>query len=255
MTELDSTNCSVAPHGEYIVFVDESGDHSLHSIDTDYPIFVLSLCVFRKVRYVDHLTPAIRHLKHRAFGHDIVVLHESDIRRRRGAFAVMSKEDREQFIHHLSEIIRREEFVVIAVVIDKVGYRKNSKDPGHAYHIAFSKGLECVYEMLRESDQHQARTVVICESRGAREDSELAHDFRRIVNESHGNGKPMLFDLVVADKKVNCEGLQIADLTARPIGLSFLRPGQANRAFDIISGKLRRNEEGITDGVGLIVFP
>ena len=31
-----------------IVYVDESGDHSLELIDLDYPVFVLSFCVFEK---------------------------------------------------------------------------------------------------------------------------------------------------------------------------------------------------------------
>ena len=39
-------------------------------------------------------------------------------------------------------------------------------------------------------------------------------------------------------KKANSSGLQLADLIARPIGLSILRPGQPNRAFDTIKGKI-----------------
>ncbi len=38
-------------HSDYIVYVDESGDHSLSSIDEGYPIFVLSFCVFQKTYY------------------------------------------------------------------------------------------------------------------------------------------------------------------------------------------------------------
>lgn len=33
---------------DYIVYVDESGDHSLDSINSEYPLFVLSFCIFRK---------------------------------------------------------------------------------------------------------------------------------------------------------------------------------------------------------------
>jgi hypothetical protein len=39
---------------------------------------------------------------------------------------------------------------------------------------------------------------------------------------------------VFASKKVNCGGLQIADLIARPIGRSVLNPAQKNRAYDLI---------------------
>jgi hypothetical protein len=43
--------------------VDESGDRSLTSINPDYPVFVLSFCIFTKACYADTLTPAVRRLK------------------------------------------------------------------------------------------------------------------------------------------------------------------------------------------------
>ena len=32
---------------DHIIFVDESGDHSLKSIDPQYPIFALAFCIIR----------------------------------------------------------------------------------------------------------------------------------------------------------------------------------------------------------------
>ena len=54
----------VAPvqHSDFIMYVDESGDHSLSSIDPEYPLFVLSFCIFRKDEYVQRVTPALRQL-------------------------------------------------------------------------------------------------------------------------------------------------------------------------------------------------
>jgi hypothetical protein len=37
---------------DYIVYVDESGDHGLVNIDTQYPIFVLAFCIFKKSDYL-----------------------------------------------------------------------------------------------------------------------------------------------------------------------------------------------------------
>ncbi|WP_338012591.1 DUF3800 domain-containing protein [Rhizobium sp. LCM 4573] len=37
-------------YSDFIIYVDESGDHSLTSIDVNYPIFVLSFCIFEKSR-------------------------------------------------------------------------------------------------------------------------------------------------------------------------------------------------------------
>jgi hypothetical protein len=42
---------------DYIIYVDESGDHSLQVIDEQYPLFVLSFCIFRKVEYANIVGP------------------------------------------------------------------------------------------------------------------------------------------------------------------------------------------------------
>lgn len=90
-----SGNCQPTAHSDYIVYVDESGDHSLESINPEYPLFVLSFCIFRKAAYTNSVTPAVRNLKFETFGHDMVILHEHDIRKKRGAFSRLGKEPRE----------------------------------------------------------------------------------------------------------------------------------------------------------------
>lgn len=73
-----------------------------------------------------------------------------------------------------------------------------------------------------------------------------------------GNGfrKPLRLEIVIANKQVNSEGLQLADLVARPIGLRVLRPEQANRTWEIIQPKLWRGQAGVTEqGNGSKSFP
>ena len=65
--------------GDYVVFVDESGDHSLTSINAEYPVFVLAFCVFEKERYAARVLPAVTRLKFKDFGHDAVVLNDRDL--------------------------------------------------------------------------------------------------------------------------------------------------------------------------------
>ena len=80
---------------KYIVYVDESGDHSLKSIDKNYPIFVLAFCVFHKRHYSEAIVPALEKFKFNHFGHDQIVLHEHEIRREEGDFNIFrSKEER-----------------------------------------------------------------------------------------------------------------------------------------------------------------
>ena len=49
--------------GDYIVFVDESGDQSLKSIDEKYPVFVLSFCIFEKTHYYQRVVPEMLRFK------------------------------------------------------------------------------------------------------------------------------------------------------------------------------------------------
>lgn len=106
-------------HSDYIVYVDESGDHSLTSIDEDYPVFVLSFCVFQKEDYAYRVTPALRMLKFSTFGHDMVILHEQDIRKKTGAFHLLGKESREAFLEALNELVAQSNVTLFAAVIDK----------------------------------------------------------------------------------------------------------------------------------------
>ncbi len=98
--------------------------------------------------------------------------------------------------------------------------------------------------MLSEEKQHGRTVHVIFESRGRKEDRELELEFRRIAanDGSPGPGRQDfgLFDFqpVFVPKAANSVGLQLADLTARPIALSQLRPNQPNRAFEIVRPKM-----------------
>ena len=72
----------ISVSSDYIIYVDESGDHSLAKINPEYPLFVLALCIVKKSEYADQIVPAMQRLKHRWFGHDLVVLHEKEIIRK-----------------------------------------------------------------------------------------------------------------------------------------------------------------------------
>lgn len=226
-------------HSDFIVYVDESGDHSLASINPRYPLFVLSMCVLHKMTYTQHIAPALRRLKFRTFGHDMVVLHESDIRKRTGAFARLGREVCSAFLGSLTDLIDQADFEIVAVAIDKVKLRQDGQTSIHAYHLALSSALEHLFIALRQKDQDNCVVHVVCEARGAKEDSQLGQEFIRMCEKAGYADRAIRFELVIADKKANSEGLQLADLTARPIGLSVLRPDQPNRAAAIVARKLQ----------------
>jgi hypothetical protein len=240
---------------DYIVYVDESGDHSLESINPEWPLFVLCFCIFSVSEYVASISPAIRQLKFDTFGHDLVVLHEHDIRKKKGAFSRLNEEARSAFMDRLTGVIERANVTVVAMVIDKVRHRDRYAVPFHPYHLAMQFGLERVAHFLRLHSQLDRRTHVVFEARGAKEDKELELEFRRVCGGANRARRALPLEIVVADKKSNSEGLQLADLTARPIGLHVLRPSQPNRAWDVLRHKLFTGNHGQTRGNGLKVFP
>lgn len=241
---------------DYIVFLDESGDHSLTSIDPSYPVFVLSLCIFTKDCYANKLTPAVRQLKFETFGHDMVVLHEADIVRNKGAFAHFGPAERAAFMGKLSALIEACDFTLIAVVIDKAKHKAKYNSPIHPYHWGLQLALERLHDFLKaQGIADDATTHVVCEARGKKEDDDIELAFRRVCDGDNRNKKSYPFTIVIADKKTNSEGLQLADLTARPIGLSVVRPMQANQAFDMLRSKFFTSRHGVYNGNGLKVFP
>lgn len=244
-----------SPFSDYIIYVDESGDHNLISIDPSYPVFVLSFCIFRKEEYIRTVTPALRTLKFETFGHDMVIFHELDIRKKRGEFSKLSKEPRELFMNVLTDIMDETDFTLVAVVIDKRSLAEKYKKPAHPYHLSMEFGLERLYRFLQEKGQGNRITHLVCEARGAKEDKELELEFRRICDGDNYFRKVLPFDIKIVDKKTNSEGLQLADLTARPIGLSVLRPEQKNRAVQVLERKWYRDGSGRKEGLGLKLFP
>jgi hypothetical protein len=246
---------------DYVVYVDESGDHSLASIDPDYPVFVLALCVFHKRHYAEKIIPAVEKLKFNYFGHDSVVLHEHEIRKQKADFAFLSHHPtRIEFMGRLSSIMDASNFILIACVVDKARLSRSEGASSNPYHIALGICLEALREFLAEKGQDKVQTHVVVECRGKKEDAELELEFRRICDGDNQGNRQLPFSIVFADKKTNLAGLQLADLVARPVGLSYLRPKQANQAFELLKKKFfcdggRHAVGSGYEGVGLKIYP
>lgn len=246
---------------DYVVYVDESGDHSLASIDADYPVFVLALCVFHKRHYSEKIIPAVEKLKFNYFGHDSVVLHENEIRKQKGAFAFLSHlPTRTAFMARLSSIMDASNFILIACVVDKHRVRRSDGVAANPYHVALGVCLEALDGFLLEKNQSHLETHVVVECRGKKEDAELELEFRRICDGNNVANRRFPFNVVFADKKTNLAGLQLADLVARPIGVNYLRPAQPNQAFDLLKKKFycdggRARAGGGYEEVGLLIYP
>ena len=250
-----------AAFSEYIVFVDESGSPGMGNIDPNYPLFVLAFFIVKKVDYTGQIVPTLQQFKFQHFGHDQVVLHERDIRRDLGNFAFLkTPELKNVFLAELTTLIEAAPFELVCVVIDKARHLARYKAPADPYHLALGFGLERVYGLLMRRgvwlDAQPTNPVVhvVVEKRGKREDDELELEFRRICAGGNFKTEQWNFEVVFADKKSNSAGLQLADLVARPVGISVLKPDQPNRAFDAVKPKFLRSN-GNFMGWGLKCFP
>lgn len=242
---------------DYIVFVDESGDHGLESIDPHYPVFVLAFCLFAKEHYISAAVPAVVRFKFRYFGHDQVILHEHEIVKNKPPFHFLRDPSRRQpFFDDLNTLVAQTDMTIIASVINKEKHLAKYREPVNPYHISMGFGLERLYRHLYGLGCRRGLTHVLFERRGEKEDAEAELEFRRICDGHNATGRSFPFEIIMAAKACNSPGLQLADLIARPIGRKVLKPEQPNRAYDIIERKLRRNPvDGSAQGWGLKVFP
>jgi hypothetical protein len=235
------------PYSDYIVFADESGDHGLDKIDPDFPMFALSFCMIEKAAYITSVVPAFQQFKFDFWGHDGVVLHEHEIRKRKGPFTLLltNSELRASFYDRLNKLMADTPMTVVASVIDKIKLKVKYTNPSNPYEIALLFCMERLLGQLLAKGQAGRTVHVLFESRGKQEDGDLELEFRRICANQRNWGWKQIdftqvrFEPVFIKKAANATGLQLSDLTARPIALHYLRPDQANRAYETISTKLR----------------
>ncbi len=221
---------------DYIIFADESGDHGIASINPENPVFVLAFCIFRKADYISIVKQSVAKFKIDFWGHDLVVLHNHEIRKSTGEFSFLFDEEaRRIFLHLLNEMIRNIPFSIIATAIDK-RLLHCINDSTNPYVLALGSCLTQTLDFLRQKQQLQLLTHIIVESRGKPEDRDLGLAFDQIAAQASPERYPL--DIRFANKQTNSSGLQIADLVAHPIARHIVKKNQPNKAFDIVKEKL-----------------
>lgn len=242
----------MAAFSDHILYFDESGSPELEHIDPHYPLFVLTCVLVAKEDYISRVVPAVQRLKFDFVGHDQLILHEIDIRKQDADFLFLRRDpaQRKAFIERTGQLVLEAPVEVISAVIRKDALKKQYAKPFDPYEIAVQFCLEMASERLRALGQQGREVAAIFEKRGHKEDETVELAFRRIVsgntrlkvgaNFRHRVSALANFEWTprFVSKKSNSSGLQLADLMARPIGLSVLRPDQPNRAFETIKTKI-----------------
>ncbi len=240
-----------------VVYLDETGDHSLEKEDKDFPVFALVLFVCDQAAYESTFVPMVNRLKFDYFGHECVILHSRDIRKAQNDFGFLTHPTKRQvFYQRLNEIMSAPGYELIASVIKKqehkAKYGMSAKNP---YDLALTFALERLLSLLENEGQREV--YLIAEARGKREDDELRISCERTV--THGTKfipgerfRQISFNLRFKSKAMNVVGTQLADLAAYPIARHIINPTKPLPAYEVIKDRFYRGSGWVR---GLKIFP
>ena len=229
---------------KYYLFIDESGDHGLVTLDPDFPVFLLCGLIMSEENY-EQARQAINVLKRKFWKNKEVILHSRDIRKCNKEFQILFNDEiKQQFYLDLNTIIRDSKYRILASAINKAKYIKTyGKLSNDVYELALSFIIERAIFCLDEVVNTEKQLEIIIEKRGKKEDKKLEEHFQRLL--SRGTGfvsserlKEVRIKIVFKDKKENSNGLQLTDLVAYPLARYVIEPNRANPAFDILSPKI-----------------
>ena len=226
---------------QYVMFMDEAGDHNLRNIDSSYPAFCLAGCIFESVYYHAIARPRVDALKMRFWGRTDVILHSRYIRKQQGPFVFLGdREKREEFYTAINDLVSELEFTILAVVILKAAHlNEHGSAARHPYHLALESILERYAAFMRTHDDINSG-YVLAESRGKQPDQLLKTEYRRL-RDLESDRRPDLSNITglwMEKKSANLVGLQIADLVAYPIAAKVLHPDAEQKAFDVLREKI-----------------
>lgn len=240
-----------------VVYLDETGDHSMELIDEGFPVFGIVMVICHSETYVSDIVPQICKLKFDYFGHEGTILHSRDIRRAQGEFGFLTDpQKRPPFYERINDIMSNNEYWLIAAFIRKQHHKDRYGDwANHPYDMALTFALERLLPLLEDAGQQHVK--IIAESRGAKEDSDLHYSFLKVVNEGTAYIRPdrfnkIHFDLQFRPKQSNLVGHQLADLAAYPIARHVIDKSKENPAFYIVRRKFYRGPGNV---YGLKIFP
>jgi hypothetical protein len=244
---------------QYHLFIDESGDPSLSSINLNFPVFTLLGCIFEGSEYVRVCSELVK-MKKEFFNSEHAILHSREIRKCEGIFTKLFDLDiKARFHRQLNSILDNAKFTVIAVGIKKQEFiEKYGKIADDPYEISLSFLLE---RAVMEIDNGKDDVIhLMLEARGRVEDEIIQKRHNRLLDKGSQHITPerfkKRFEKMEFRRKIENDcGLQVADLCAHPVARHIINPNEPYPLYDIVERKFRRNNLGSFKGYGLKVFP
>lgn len=228
---------------KYYLFLDECGDHSLSSIDKNFPIFTLCGIILSEFQY-QLLGERIIALKKEFWSDKEIILHSRDIRKCQNGFEVLfDLEIKKRFYETLNSIMKECEYTIISCSILKENYIRKYGKLNDVYGLSLSYIMERTVFFLDYQKQSEIDLHIFVERRGKKEDKALLDYYNEVRDRGTYFVKPSrianyIRSFECRDKKENLIGLQLADLVAYPITRYVLNPSLVNQAFDIFTNKI-----------------
>ena len=243
---------------KYYLYIDESGDHGLTTLNPDFPVFLLCGVIVEETVY-QNIRQSFNTIKQELWANKEVIFHSRDIRKCDKEFAVLfDLEKKKWFYEKLNKAIQENNYVVIASAIQKDNYIKRfGRLSNDVYELALSFIIERSVFYLDDIKGKEKKLKIIIEKRGKKEDKQLEEHFQRLL--ARGTGyvipqrlKEYSLEITFKSKRENINGLQLADLIAYPIARYVIEPNRANPAFEQVETKIY-NKNG--KRYGLKIFP
>jgi len=218
----------------HVVFLDESGDHSLQHIDRQFPVFALAATIFEGEYYLNKANPMIDRLKYNYWGHRSIIFHSV-----------------------LNMLIRDLDFKIIAAGIDKIDHLQQYIQPESPYNLTFEFIMERLFFYFKNTGNS---CMLVAESRDKKENDDLYAVFDRLMERGNENISAAEFRTYIKGlkfypKKVNENGNQITDLIVYPIARKIIGRAAGYQPYIEIKPKFYSRPNGNFWGYGLKAFP
>ena len=242
----------------YFMFVDESGDASVQSIDTSFNTFILCGVLISEASY-SIFDIACKELKMKYFETDEVIFHLSKMRAKKGVFKIFQAPAvLANFLVDFHELLTNTDFKIISVLINKPAYIIKYPQRNSVYQEALKFMCERSVFCLRKEDIVK-KFFIFMEQRDSQDIF-----IKKYYTANISNGTPFMsrMEMRVCEpflnfrkKKANINGLQLADICAYPIGRKHLSPDTINPLYDIVHSKFYKSNSGEHIGYGLKIYP
>lgn len=248
-----------------VMYIDETGDHSLSKIQKSYPIFVLCGIICDEKYHDSQLTQQLSILKKKHFGTEDIILHSKEMThpqkaKHPGYMNFMDSDFRKKFYNDFEKFITQSNITIVACVILKnkhfAKYGLEAKDP---YLLSFDNLLNRLVFDVNDNEKGK----VIAESRDSILDNQLEISYLSARVEGTNKVQPSELkqklenSISFGKKSENIAGLQIADMVATPIARHYLEKPERNGhqlKYRVVFNKVR-NINGRWENVGITKIP